>query len=191
MSKFELLVLMLVFGLAGCARSARSDGNAFAGTACGERQVVNYAQSDDSQLERPPGMWSADDELLSSYRWELQGAVSRSGRRIDALFVFPKRPLELTFKKGWFGVLNSCNGIGGSYRILNGRLAIGIMTSTLSACHEPKIANLDEEIRDRLSDQPCVQLQRKAQPRLRLMTDAGDILDFFGTTAVETNGAHP
>lgn len=129
---------------------------------------------------------SVDDKTLSAYHWNLQGAVDRDGKRIDALFARPQRPLQLDFRDGRLGVSNACNRIGGDYRIDGGRLRPGQMMQTLMACADPALSGLDEAIRSRLQGAPRLSVETGEAPRLRLVTDGGDVLDFGGVPTAET-----
>ena len=135
----------------------------------------------------PPTPASTEADALTAYHWQLRGATDRGGKRVDALFVRPALPLQLDFHDGRLGVSNACNRIGGSYRVENGRLRLGPMAQTLMACSDPALAKLDEAIGQRLQGNPRLDVQRgSGGPRLRLVTDAGDTLDFVGQPTAET-----
>lgn len=130
---------------------------------------------------------SVDDKTLSGYHWNLQAAVDRDGRRIDALFARPQRPLQLDFRDGRLGISNACNRIGGDYRIENDRLRLGQMMQTLMGCTDPALSGLDEAIRSRMQGAPRLNVETRSEaPRLRLTTDGGDVLDFAGVPTAQT-----
>lgn len=129
---------------------------------------------------------TVDEKTLSAYHWNLQTAVDRDGRRIDALFARPQRPLQLDFHDGRLGVANACNRIGGDYRIEGGRLRPGQLMQTLMGCVDPALAGLDEAIRSRLQGAPHLRVDGGETPRLRLTTDGGDVLDFRGAPTAQT-----
>lgn len=130
---------------------------------------------------------SLDAATLAAHHWQLRDATDRDGRRIEALFARPQRPLQLDFRDGRVAVGNACNRLGGDYRVEAGRLRLGRMMQTLMACADPALAKLDEAIRRRLEDAPRIELRTgNGEPRLRLATDAGDTLEFVGRPTAET-----
>lgn len=130
---------------------------------------------------------SVDEKTLTAHHWNLQAAVDRDGKRIDALFARPQRPLRLDFRDGRLGVSNACNRIGSDYRVDDGRLRLGRMMQTLMGCTDPALAGLDEAIRSRLQGAPRLAVEDGGEaPRLRLTTDGGDVLDFVGEPTAET-----
>lgn len=158
--KYALLILPF---LAACAAAPTSD----AGTAGG-------------------GKTSIDAATLAAHHWRLQDANGRDGKRIDALFARPQKPLQLDLRDGRLGVSNACNRIGTDYRIENGRLVAGRMAQTLMACADPALAALDGAIGQRLENRPRIELTAGDAPHLRLTTDSGDRLDFVGVPTAET-----
>lgn len=128
----------------------------------------------------------ADANTLGAYHWQLRNATDSTGKRIDALFARPQRPLQLDFQDGRLGVANACNRIGGAYRVEQGRLQLGQMMQTLMACTDPALTGLDQAITQRLQDKPRIDLHGGEAPQLRLATEAGDTLDFAGVPTAET-----
>jgi heat shock protein HslJ len=128
-----------------------------------------------------------DSATLSAYHWLLHDANDAKGARIDALFARPKLPLQLDFHGGRLGVSNTCNRLGGGYRIDNGRLDVARMAQTLMACADPALTKLDDEIGRRLQAKPRIDIRTASDGfRLRLVTDSGDTLDFVGEPTAET-----
>lgn len=171
--RFHLLLLPLA--LAACASAPAADGT----------QAM------------PPGSTTAaaaapDATLLDGYHWQLTRATDRSGQRIDALFVRPDKPLQLDFGNDRLSVRNSCNGMGGSYRIANGQLLLGPMMHTMMACADPMLNRLDSLIGERLNGRPAIAVTKHGDiPRLELRTAAGDTLDFTGVPTPATRYGGP
>jgi heat shock protein HslJ len=130
---------------------------------------------------------SATPAQLEKYHWQLTGATSADGKRIDALFARPDQPLQLDFAGDRLSVANACNRLGGSYRIDGDRLQLKPMTQTMMACADRAIAELDGAIAQRLQGRPKLSLQAGADTlQLRLLTDGGDNLVFNGQPTAET-----
>jgi heat shock protein HslJ len=133
-----------------------------------------------------------DATLLGGYHWQLTQATDRGGRRIDALFVRPDKPLQLDFADGRLSVRNACNGAGGSYRIANGQLVVGPMMHTMMACANRALNQLDGQIGLRLASHPAITVtQHGDTPQLQLRTATGDTLDFTGVPTPETRYGGP
>ena len=133
-----------------------------------------------------------DAALLGGYHWHLTQATDRYGQRIDALFVRPDKPLELEFGSDRLSVRNSCNGMGGSYRIENGQLVVGPMMHTMMACTNFSLNRLDSLIGVRLSVRPAITTTDSGgTPLLHLRTTAGDTLVFTGLPTPETRYGGP
>lgn len=150
------------------------------------------APAADAAQATPNSAAAPDAALLGGYHWQLAQATDHGGRRIDALFVRPDKPLQLDFGSDRLSVRNSCNGMGGSYRIANGRLLLGPMMHTMMACADPMLNRLDSLIGERLASRPAITLTRHGDtPRLELRTAAGDTLDFTGVPTPETRYGGP
>ncbi|GAB3789864.1 DUF4377 domain-containing protein [Dyella agri] len=133
-----------------------------------------------------------DAALLGGYHWHLTQATDHYGQRIDALFVRPDKPLQLDFDGNRISVRNSCNGMGGSYRIEKGQLMVGPMMHTMMACTNFPLNRLDSLIGVRLSVRPTITVTRSGDnPLLRLHTSAGDTLIFTGLPTPETRYGGP
>lgn len=129
---------------------------------------------------------AVDTALLPRYHWRLSEATSADGKRIDALFARPDKPLQLDFVRDRLGVANACNRIGGGFRVEGDRLKAGPLASTMMACNDPALAALDSAISQRLESGPKLGLHGGDTPTLRLITDAGDTLVFAGEPTSET-----
>lgn len=138
----------------------------------------------------PPTAAAIDAQTLAAYRWQLSEARDAQGKRIDALFARADQPLTLEFQPGRIGVGNSCNRIGGAYRIEGDKLAIDRLASTMMACADPALAALDQAIGQRLEGQLPASVQR-APEKLTLTTTGGDTLVFDGVPTPETRYGGP
>jgi heat shock protein HslJ len=166
-------LLLLPLALAACASTPAADG-----------------------AQATPGSATAatapDAALLGGYHWQLTQATDRGGQRIAALFVRPDKPLQLDFGDGRLSVRNSCNGMGGSYRIANGQLVVGPMMHTMMACADLALNRLDSLVGERLAGRPAITVTRHGDtPRLELRTATGDTLDFDGVPTPETRYGGP
>lgn len=131
--------------------------------------------------------------LLTAHHWRLNEANDAMGNRIDALFVRADMPVQLDFADGRLGVSNTCNRLGGSYRLEADRLSVDRLASTLMACADPALAALDAEVGQRLEGTLMLALDTAADPpRLALTTAAGERLVFAGEpTAAARYGGTP
>lgn len=134
--------------------------------------------------EPPPRL---DAATLAAYHWQLDTATDRAGQHIDALFARPDRPLELNFDAGRVSVRNSCNAMGGSYRLDGGTLLTGPFVHTMMACADPRLSHLDQAIDARLTGKPTLALTtRNGHRELELRTAGGDTLAFTGVPTAQT-----
>ncbi|WP_445147091.1 DUF4377 domain-containing protein [Dyella sp. Tek66A03] len=181
--KYRLLLLPLA--LAACSPSpqstapASSTTTASAATAAAVPPVANTSAPSDSNL-------------LGQYHWQLNDATDSAGKRIDALFVRADKLVQLDFNDSRVNVINSCNVLGGGFRVENGRLQIGPMMQSRMACADPGLSALDSAISQRLQGAPKLSLQADSSaPRLQLITDGGDTLSFTGVPTAETRFGGP
>ena len=139
-----------------------------------------------------PGATVPDAALLGGYHWQLTQATNRYGQRIGALFVRPVNPLQLDFGGNRISVRNSCNNMGGSYRIVKGQLVVGPMMHTMRACADFALSRLDSLIGVRLESRPAITTTRSGgTPLLQLRTTARDTLIFTGVPTPETRYGGP
>lgn len=128
-----------------------------------------------------------DAATLGAYHWQLATATDKAGARIDELFVRPDRPLELDFTGNRVSVRNSCNAMGGNYRIDAGTLVAGPFVHTMMACANLQLNHLDQSISARLVGQPTLTLlTRGATHELQLRTTTGDTLAFTGVPTAQS-----
>jgi heat shock protein HslJ len=129
---------------------------------------------------------------LVQYHWQLTNATDSNGRHIDALFVREDQPVQLDFSADRLNVVNSCNAMGASYTIRKGQLQIGSMMSTMTACHDPALAALDDAIAQRLQGSLSVSMLAGGNvPHLQLVTATGDTLSFTGVATAQTRFGGP
>lgn len=123
-------------------------------------------------------------ETLARYHWQLHDAVDNNGKRLDALFGLPDKPLQLDFAAGRVHVRNACNGIGGSYLIVEGHLDVAPMMHTMMACHDQTLMQREHTITAMLSSKPTLILSTTGSvPMLTLTSDNGQTLTFAGSTS--------
>lgn len=128
-----------------------------------------------------------DTGILARYHWRLSAASAADGKRIDALFARPDKPLQLDFVRDRLSVSNACNRIGGNFKVESGRLKTGQMVQTMMACQDQALAGLDSAISQRLQNLPRVSVQSEGDaPKLSLAADNGDTLVFTGEPTAET-----
>ncbi|OOG50954.1 META domain-containing protein [Rhodanobacter sp. C01] len=126
-------------------------------------------------------------EMLTRYHWQLHDAVDNSGKRLDALFGLPDRPLQLDFADGRVRVRNACNGIGGSYLIVEDHLQVAQMMHTMMACHDQTLMQRESTITAVLRSTPTLILSGKGNmPLLTLTADDGQTLTFAGSPVTQT-----
>lgn len=82
-------------------------------------------------------------------------------------------------------VHNTCNRMHGSYSLVDGKLALGMLASTMRACIDPKLAALDAAVGMYLSGTLGLDLDT-ATTTLTLSTPQGDKLVFAGIPTAET-----
>lgn len=140
----------------------------------------------------PPAIASAaiDASALAAYHWQLTDARDAQGARIDALFVRVDKPLALDFRQDRIGVGNSCNNMGGAFRIEGDKLVVDRLASTMMACADPALAALDQAIGQRLEGRLSASLQH-APEKLTLASAGGDTLVFDGVPTAETRFGSP
>ncbi|MEW9625773.1 DUF4377 domain-containing protein [Rhodanobacter geophilus] len=168
-------LLLLPLALAACATLATANG-----------APATPPRSAGSKATTP------DAALLGGYHWQLAKATNRYGQRIAAMFVRSEKPLQLDFDHGRVSVRNSCNGMGGNYRIVNGQLVVGPMMHTMMACANFMLNRLDSLISVRLGIRPTITVTRSGGTLLlQLHTKAGDTLVFTGIPTPETRYGGP
>lgn len=176
-------LLWPLLALAACSQSPQQQGPAPSPSASAGKSAGKAATS-----ATPP----IDAQWLHQYRWRLTEATDRAGKHIDALFIRNDKPLTLDFTADRLSVINSCNGIGGSYSLNGDRLQVGTLAHTLMACPDPALAALDDAISQRL--QGAAKLSTRAtgpSPSLVLVAANGDTLTFTGDLTAEARYGGP
>jgi prepilin-type processing-associated H-X9-DG protein len=139
-----------------------------------------------------PGNPAPAAAVLEAHHWTLADARDRHGRRLDALFLDGHRPVQLDFSDQRLAVSNTCNRLGGSYRLQGRTLSPGKLVSTLMACTDPRLAALDREVGSRLEGPLLAELgEEDNAPRLILATAGGDRLAFLGQPTATTRYGGP
>lgn len=108
---------------------------------------------------------------LTQHDWSLAEATDADGHPDISLQGGDRAPIRLSFQSDRLGITNSCNGIGGDYRLKADRLEIGNLMQTMMAC-EPELMARESAIKARLQ-QPLKVQYDPARVRLTLINDAG------------------
>jgi heat shock protein HslJ len=124
---------------------------------------------------------------LPRFHWQLQEAMDNSGKRMDGLFGAADTSLQLDFGDGRINVTHACNGLGGDYRVVEGKLDIAPMMHTMMACPDPVLMERERTITSMLEGKPTVILSgTNGAPLLTLTADDGRTLTFRGTPTAQT-----
>lgn len=174
----RLLPLTLPLALAGCPKPAERADTPAPTVAATTPDTAAAATIDAAAL-------------LPRYHWQLMDATDTQGRRIDALFVRPDKPVQLDFREGRLGVSNACNRMGGTYTLSDTSLTIGRLTSTMMACTDNALMALDQEIGKRLEGTLKVAATQDGVAQLALTTATGEKLLFAGNPTAETRYGGP
>ncbi|GAB2555044.1 DUF4377 domain-containing protein [Rhodanobacter koreensis] len=164
----KICTLLLSLVLAGCAMTPASTTHA----------TTPVADSSNA---------SALPSTLTRYHWQLHDAVDNSGKRLDALFGLPDRPLQLDFTDGRVSARNACNRIGGSYLIVEDHLQVTQMMQTMMACHDQTLMQREITLKAVLRGMPTLILSNEGNaPLLTLAANDGRTLTFVGKPTAET-----
>jgi heat shock protein HslJ len=124
---------------------------------------------------------------LPHFHWQLHEAVDGSGKRLDGLFDASDKSLQLDFTDSRVSVTNACNGIGGSYHVVEGKLDIAPMMHTMMACPDSVLMERERTITSMLEGKPTLILSGTGDaPLLTLTADDGRTLTFHGVPTAET-----
>ena len=125
------------------------------------------------------------NQILEDHRWSLEWATDSKDRRLDALFPKAGRPFTFTFAESRLFVQGGCNSFRGSYQInAQGQLDAPRLASTMMAC-EPELMKADSALVNLLAQPLRIELTQGAQPQLRLLTAANEILGLKGQITPE------
>lgn len=111
---------------------------------------------------------------LGQYQWQLERATDADGQYIQELFARRDKPLQLDFRNGRVHVSNACNVLNGNVTIEDGKLAVKQMISTMMACADPAVGNLDRAIGSRLEKPAGFRIDDTATPPTLTLTTADD-----------------
>ncbi len=176
--KSLLFATLLMLALAGC-----TPGTEDAETAA----PAESAEAAAAAAPPPP-----DADALEAYYWRLSSAVDGQGQRIEALFVRPEQPVQLQFGQGRISISNTCNRMAGAYAIAGARLEIGQLMSTLMACSDDALTQLDHELGTRLAGSMAFAIDpADGTPQLTLTGSTGDVFGFTGEPTPETRFGGP
>lgn len=117
---------------------------------------------------------------LARRHWRLSSAVDASGRRIDALFVRPRQPLQLDFNASLVSVGNACNVMSARHVPAADSLVVEPFSSAMTPCADPALGRLDGEVANRLRGRLAMRFEVGEPPRLVLVNAAGDVFTFDG-----------
>ena len=108
---------------------------------------------------------------LTQHDWALVEASDADGHFDTALHGGDRPPIQLRFQDDRLAVTNSCNGMGGDYKLKNDRLKVGNLMQTMMACESELMAR-ESAIKQRLTQPLRVQYDQTTS-RLTLINDAG------------------
>lgn len=124
---------------------------------------------------------------LGGYRWNLDTATDSAGKPIAVLQREGKYGMQLSFAKDRLGVSGGCNHVGGGYAIKGDRIEVKNFMSTLMACEDQRLMQMDSEISKQLEGSTQFAIEGEApQPRLLLTTASGSKLSLSGQPTAET-----
>lgn len=124
---------------------------------------------------------------LGGYRWTVETATDKAGKPITVLQREGKYALTLSFVKDRLGVSGGCNHVGAQYAIKGAQLEVKEFQTTLMACQDPRLMQMDAAISEQLQGRNTFAIEGDAsQPRLRLTTAAGNTLNLSGEATAET-----
>ncbi|MCD9028038.1 META and DUF4377 domain-containing protein [Luteimonas sp. BDR2-5] len=127
---------------------------------------------------------------LGAYHWDLTGATTGAGARIDALLDDAGKPLRLDFSDGGVSVSNACNRMRGTATLDGDRLEVGRVVSTMMACDD-RLMTLEREIGQRLPGPHTLAIVPGDRPRLTLTSGDGEVLAFTGVATADTRYGGP
>ena len=173
-----LFAILLTLALAACAPGAE------------DPEAVAPVPTTDIAAAAAPT--TPDAGALEAYFWRLDSAVDGRGQRIETLFVRSEAPVQLQFAHGRISVSNTCNRMAGSYAIAGARLEFGQLMSTMMACSDEALMQLDQEIGRHLAGSVSFSIESAdGVQRLTLTGSAGDVLGFTGEPTPETRFGGP
>jgi heat shock protein HslJ len=124
---------------------------------------------------------------LGGYQWNLDSATDSAGKPIAALQREGKYGLQLSFVKDRVAVSGGCNHVGAMYALKGERIEIKQFQTTLMACQDARLMQMDSEIAQQLEGSATFAIEGQApQPRLLLTTASGSKLGLSGEPTAQT-----
>ncbi|MGO1002532.1 DUF4377 domain-containing protein [Lysobacter sp. CA196] len=124
---------------------------------------------------------------LGGYKWNLDSATDSAGKPIATLQREGKYGLQLSFVKDRVGVSGGCNHVGAMYVAKGDRIEIKQFQTTLMACQDQRLMQMDSEIAKQLEGNAKFAIEGEApQPRLLLTTASGSKLSLSGEPTAQT-----
>lgn len=158
--------------------------------ACAAPSHNRDANTKDSAMPSEPAAPAAASNGsidLGGYRWTVETATDKAGKPIAVLQREGKYALTLSFVKDRLGVSGGCNHVGAQYAIKGAQLEVKEFQTTLMACQDPRMMQMDTAISQQLQGRNTFAIEGDAsQPRLRLTTAAGNTLNLSGEATAET-----
>lgn len=129
---------------------------------------------------------------LRGYTWNLDTATDAAGKPIALLQREGKYGLKLSFNGDDLGVSGGCNHVGAGFKLAGDRLDIGAFRTTLMACQDQRLMQMDTAISEQLKGQASFVIEGQApSPRLLLTTASGAKLALSGEPTAETRYGGP
>jgi heat shock protein HslJ len=123
---------------------------------------------------------------LEAHRWTLDAATDSRGARLDALFPGKDGRFVFAFSGARLSVTGGCNTLAGGYELTPAReLKAGRLAATMKAC-EPALMQADGALSKLLAGPLRAEVTEGAQPRLRLVSAAGETLSLTGAATPES-----
>lgn len=149
----------------------------------------------DATLAQSSSAWRSTrqdlGDMLEDHRWMLADATDAANRRIDALFPDADRSFVFHFADSRLHAQGGCNGLRGAYGIdADGMLEVTGRMTTLMACAAP-LMEADAALSALMAEPLETVLIRGLQPRLALLTTAGDALVLTGELTPEARFGVP
>ena len=158
-------------------------------TACGTTEGNAVPKNTTPAPSGPAG----DAQSLSAYHWKLQYAFTPAGTEDQSWFLTASQPnLQLDFVEQRIAVKNLCNALNAAYRVSGDRLEVQRTVSTLRACNDQGLMQLEQKVSRQLPriQRWAVQLgdqgAGKVPPRLTISFIDGSRWQLDGSPTAET-----
>lgn len=124
---------------------------------------------------------------MQAYEWDLTAAFDGKNQPATQWLLPGQKPARLHFAEQRVAVQNLCNAASAAYRIDGERLQVERPMSTLRACAEPGLMQLEQRVLQQLPQVQRYALQGGAEtPRLVLHFADGSRWEMAGTPTPET-----